>query len=270
MVLRAALLILIAWSLAAPSAEAAVARERCLRCHKAHYAQAGSCTSCHRGDARSDRLAVAHRDLIAGRFSWFALPGSEPLRRGGKLLESYACRRCHSVGGKGNRLAANLDRLPPDTTVQKIYGSIKSPAWFMPDFRLSDRQITFLVNVVLAAGAKSGPTRAETPQVVHFDKGTRAENVFEKQCGPCHKALTAVYGALGKGDIGPNLSGLFTKFYPANAGVQGNGSWNPGALKLWLENPRKIRATAGMRPIPLQPGELDQLLALLAAGTTQK
>ncbi len=270
MVLRASFLIASAWLLALPSADALAGRERCLQCHKPHYQEAGSCTRCHRGDARSDRLAIAHRDLVRGKFSWFALPGSEPLRRGEKLLESYACRRCHTVGGKGNRLAANLDRLPPDTTPQKIYDSIRSPALFMPDFRLGDQQITFLVNAVLAGAAKAGRTGAESPQVVHFEKGTRhKENVFEKQCGPCHKALTAANGALGKGDIGPNLSGLFSAFYPATAGLN-NSRWTAEALKRWLENPREIRKNAGMRPVPLKPEELDQLLVLLAAGKTER
>ena len=253
-----------------PVAGALAGRERCLQCHKPHYQGAGSCTLCHRGDARSDRLAIAHRDLIRGKFSWFALPGAEPLRRGEKLLDICACRRCHTVGGKGNRLAANLDRLPPDTTAQKIYDSIKSPALFMPDFRLGDRQIAFLVNAVLAGAAKGGRTGAESPQVVHFEKGERnRENVFEKRCGPCHKVLTAVNGALGKGDIGPNLSGLFSEFYPATAGV-GNSRWSVDALKRWLENPRKIRGITGMRPVPLKREELDRLLVLLSAGKVEK
>jgi cytochrome c2 len=265
--LRAALLILGLWFLAVPVTYALAGREHCLQCHKAHYSGMGSCTSCHRGDARSNRLAIAHRDLIRGRFSWWALPGSLPLNRGEKLLESCACRRCHTAGGKGNRLAVNLDRLPPDTTAQKIYHSVAAPALFMPDFRLGDRQLSYLVNVVLAGGAKAGRAGAETPQVVHFEKGTaRKENVFEKKCGPCHKALTADFGAQGKGDIGPNLSGLFSEFYPATArvGEQANARWSADALKKWLENPRRLRGQTQMRPVPVKKEELDRIIALLS------
>jgi cytochrome c2 len=269
--LRAPLLIISLWLLAAPVPGAQAAREQCLKCHKAHYPGAGSCTSCHRGDARSDRLAIAHRDLIRGKFSWFALPGSQPLLRGEQLLASCACRRCHTTGGKGNRLAANLDRLPPDRTAQKIYDSVAAPALFMPDFRLDDRQLSGLVNAVLAGGAKAGRAGAETPQVVHFEKGTaRRENPFEKQCGPCHKALTAVSGALGQGDIGPNLSGLLSERYPATAGKKANARWSADALKKWLENPRQLREQTQMRPAPLKKEELEQILALLSVREPDK
>jgi cytochrome c2 len=264
---RAALLILGLWLLAMPVADALAVKERCLQCHKAHYQGLGSCTSCHRGDARSDRLAIAHRDLIRGRFSWWALPGSEPLTRGEKLLETSACRRCHTTGGKGNRLAINLDRLPPDTTAQKIHDSIAAPALFMPDFRLDNPQLSYLVNAVLAGAAQAGRAGAETPQVVHFEKGAHRENAFEKKCGACHKTLTALHGALGKGDVGPNLSGLFTGFYPATAqvGEQTGARWSADALKKWLENPRQIREQARMRPVPLKQEELDEILELLSA-----
>jgi cytochrome c2 len=259
--LRPAFLILLS-GLLLPTA-GAWAGPGCLRCHQPHYAASGSCTSCHRGDGRSERLAIAHRDLIRGKYSWFALAGSPPLRRGEQLLEKFACRRCHTSAGKGNRLASNLDRLAPNLAPEKISAAIRTPALFMPDFRFEDRQIVDLVNAIMAGAAKAGPAAGETPQVVHFaDKKQHGENVFEKQCGPCHKVLTQGQGALGKGDIGPNLSGLFSEFYPAT--LRNNGRWTAEALKKWLENPRKTREHSQMRPVPLKKEEFDQLLALLA------
>ena len=252
--------------LAVPAAAVQAARAGqtgCLQCHKPHYAKIGSCVSCHRGDGRSDRSAIAHRDLIRGKFSWFALPGSEPLRRGEKLLVNFACRRCHSSAGKGNRLAINLDRLPANTSPQKIFDSIKSPALFMPDFRCDDRQVADLVNAVLAGALKAGRAGSETPQVVHFEKlQLHKENIFEKQCGPCHKVLTIARGALGKGDIGPNLSGLFTEFYPKT--WKNDGRWTAENLKKWLNNPREIRVNCQMLPVLLKKDEVDQLLIILA------
>lgn len=254
---------LLAGLLLPPAADARAGKGGCLRCHQPHYAASGSCVACHRGDPRSDRLAIAHRDLIRGRFSWFALAGSQPLVRGEKLLESFACRRCHNTGGKGNRLASDLDRLPAGTAPEKIFDSIRSQALFMPDFRCDDRQITDLVNAVLAGGSKAKRKGGETPQVVHFEEVKRdGENAFEKQCGPCHKLLTGTAGALGKGDIGPNLSGLFSEHYPAT--FTDKRSWTAQRLKKWLENPRKIREGTQMRPIALKKDELERLLAILA------
>jgi cytochrome c2 len=261
-VFRAAFLMLLAGLMVTPASAAVAGKAECLRCHKSHY-QGSSCIRCHRGDGRSVRLAIAHRDLIRGRFSWFALPGSPPLQRGERLLENFACRRCHTWAGKGNSLASNLDRLPPDTATGKILDAIKSPALFMPDFKFDERQRTDLVNAILAGMLKVGRTDGETPQVVHFEKPARhKENVFEKQCGPCHKALTEAHGALGRGDIGPNLSGLFTEHYPPT--LKNYGKWTADILKKWLKNPREIRPESQMRPVALKKDDSDRLLVILA------
>lgn len=259
--LRPTLLIAIACLLLWPGVAAFAGKAGCLHCHKAHYLEQGACSECHRGDARSDRLAIAHRDLIPAKYSWFTIAGSQPLQRGGKLLEGFACRRCHTTGGKGNRLASNLDRLPTPTIPEKIFQAIKTPALFMPDFHCDDRQMTDLVNAILAGEQKAERTQGETPQVVHFaEVERRTGNIFEQQCGPCHRVLTGAFGALGKGAIGPNLSGLFTEFYPAN--LKGNSRWTADILNKWLENPKKIRVNSQMRPIPLKKEEFDRLLVI--------
>ena len=242
---------------------ASAAQASCLQCHRPHYQERGSCVSCHRGDDRSDRLRIAHHDLIPARFVWFRIAGAAPVRRGEKLMEVFACRRCHTSGGKGNRLASNLDRLPAGTTPQEIFDAIKSPAQLMPDFRLDDRQLADLVNAILAGAGKSGRAGKQSPQVVHFEAGRRdPDNIFAKQCGPCHKMLTLRLGGVGKGDVGPNLSGLFSKFYPPAA--EGNRRWNAALLGKWLKNPREMRKNSQMRPVPLDKREFDRLLAVFA------
>jgi len=244
------------------SAARAAAAPKCLQCHASHYAQLGTCTGCHRGDGRSDRTAIAHRDLIRAKYSWFAIAGATPVQRGEKLVESFTCRRCHILAGKGNRLAGNLDRLALNNAPGKIRDAIHTPALFMPDFRCDERQLTDLVNAILAGAAKGRPATGETPQVVHFaDPKRRTENIFEKKCGACHKLLTETRGALGKGDIGPNLSGLLTDFYPAT--LKYNARWHAAALKKWLKNPRKLRDVTPMQPVPLKKDEFDQLVATL-------
>lgn len=256
MAVRLPLLIASAVLLLAASVQAAP-RPSCLKCHPAHYRELGSCVFCHRGDARSDRIGIAHHGLLAARFSWHAVAGSAPVERGRRLLDAFACRRCHSVAGKGNRLASDLDRLPAGTGAEAIFASIESPAQMMPRFRLDDRQITDLVNAILASAAKPGGK--EAPQVVHFEPDGKREGVFEGKCGPCHRMLSA-RGAFGKGDIGPNLSGLFSDFYPPTA--EGKKRWTAGALKDWLKNPRQSRPVTQMRPAPLTPADLERLISV--------
>lgn len=232
-----------------------------------HYRALGSCVACHGGDPRSDRLRIAHHDLVPGRFAWFAVPGSATTKRGRELMETYACRRCHTSAGKGNRVAADLDHLPAGTTAQGISDAIVNPALLMPQFHFTERQKTELVNAVLAgareAGSKVGSRTGESPQVVHFQNGdTRRDNVFERRCGPCHRVVTRTWGGLGRGSIGPNLSGLLTEVYPKTG--PNRSTWSSAALEKWLENPRKSREQTPMRPVALQEGELAQLLDLLS------
>jgi cytochrome c2 len=234
----------------------------CLGCHPAHYAERGKCVSCHRGEYRTDRRRVAHDGLIPGRFAWFTIEGSEPVARGKKLLETFACRRCHTTGGKGNRLAADLDGLLVTREPREIARAIGLPVQYMPDFRLAERETTDLVNAVLAGGSPVAGKKRETPLVVHFeDERQQEENPFVKHCGPCHKALSEGHGGLGKGTIAPNLSGLFTGFYPAT--FRDREPWSAEKLQKWLENPRRLRANARMQPVPLKDGDFERLLDTL-------
>ena len=267
MAIRLPLLVALAALLLFTRTEAGAARNSCLQCHRPHYQAKGSCVSCHKGDPRSDRLRIAHHDLVPARFSWYGIPDSPPLERGNRLLETFACRRCHATGGKGNRSASNLDRLPAGTTPGNLFDSIREPALLMPEFRFDDRQITDLVNALEAggkeAGREGGKASAEPPQVVHFQgKEEDRDNVFVKQCGSCHRLLTRNLGGLGSGGIGPNLSGLLSEHYPRTA--PGNASWRADSLEKWLKNPRQAREQTTMRPVKLQREELARLVAVLA------
>jgi cytochrome c2 len=181
-------------------------------------------------------------------------------------MERFACRRCHASAGKGNRLASDLDRLSKGSTAE-ISRAIEMPALLMPQFHFDERQRGDLVNAILAGARetarKGGGKVRQPPQVVHFQSaGANRENVFEKHCGACHRVLTRGYGGLGRGAIGPNLSGLLSGFYPKTAG---NGaSWSATALEKWLENPRKSRSQTQMRPVVMRQWEMEKLRLLLA------
>lgn len=250
--------------LVCPGVGAQGAQISCLKCHRPHYQALGTCVDCHRGDPRSDRAGIAHHGLVQGRFAWFAVPGSAPVERGRRLMDTFACRRCHTSRGKGNRLASNLDRLPAGTTAQEISEAVRAPALMMPQFHFDEKQRTELVSAILAGAREAstgGDKGGEPPQVVHFKQVREEEDVFGKRCGPCHRALTATLGGVGRGSVAPNLSGLFSGYYPKTA--PGGAAWEERSLEKWLENPRRARPFTPMRPVPLEPVDLERLLTLL-------
>lgn len=257
MVVRAAVLILLL--MLTGTAVAAASRSRCLVCHAVHYADQGGCVVCHRGNPATSRKELAHSGVIVGRYASFTQPSSPMLRTGFKLAEQFACRRCHLLNGTGNRLAANLDRLLWTSQPSLIRTALTDPALYMPAFYFADTDLDRLITAILAGGVKSGKVVREPPQVVHFSsKATDDRNLFVKQCGTCHKLLSQRDGGLGDGTVGPNLSGLLSRFYPPT--FEENKKWDKDRLRRWLKNPRAVRKETLMRPVVLKPEEFEQLI----------
>lgn len=246
----------------------AMAAGSCLRCHPAHYVAVGACAVCHRGDARTERRELAHFDLIGGRFAWFALPDSPVPAGGRQLLARAGCRRCHRSGGKGGRLASDLDRLLPGARPEELVRALRQPALFMPDFAFGEATAVLLVNALLGHSATAEAPAGETPQVVHFSRRRQEEHVFERHCGGCHRLLTRQWGGLGRGTIGPNLSGLFGEDYPAT--FRAAERWSPEALRSWLRRPRAIRPTTRMAPPQVSEEEVRQLLEVFRDGEGER
>lgn len=236
----------------------------CKHCHTVHYQELGGCVDCHGGEERTKRKDLAHHDLFVGSLTHFRLPQSPVTEAGIRLLENSACRRCHLSGGKGNRLASNLDQRAALRPFD-LESSIRQPVDFMPDFHFSDESVIRLLNALLLGARNSEPTGAEIPRVVHFEGGREAlENPFVKHCGGCHRMLTDRSGALGRGTAAPNLSGLLTEHYPANFSPD-RLPWTRERLKVWLENPRQQRPLSQMRMRPLNEEELTALLNVFSA-----
>ncbi|MDA3832765.1 MAG: selenite/tellurite reduction operon c-type cytochrome lipoprotein ExtS [Spirochaetales bacterium] len=241
------------------AAECPAEKNHCLECHPVHYAELDTCVSCHRGFAGTARLNIAHNGLIAARFSAFTINDDPATKRGKQLLEDYACRRCHISGDKGNRLAANLDYSQLIKNPEDLEESIQSPVLFMPEFHFNQKQKIELINAILLGGRQFKVPDKELPEVVHFEgEEITREFQFEKHCGSCHRALTARFGGLGNGLIGPNLSGIFSEFYVLNFG-EDKQRWSIENLEKWLKNPRKIRRYAQMPPVDLKKEEFERI-----------
>jgi len=239
-------------------ASAAVAQPRCLECHSLHYGEVGTCTTCHRGDDRTEREEIAHRELIAARFASFLLPESPEVKGGAEMLDRLGCRRCHVLGGKGNAVATDLDRVLPAARPEELAEALRTPVVYMPNFHLAEEDMARAVTAVLAFSAAAPPQEGEVPVLVHFEIGgpEGEQDPFTRNCGPCHKALTATRGGLGTGSIGPNLSGLLTEFYL----LRGGDLRSPEALWKWVRNPRSVRPFARMPPVRIPREDFVGLL----------
>ena len=245
------------------------ARPLCLSCHPLHYAERGGCVDCHRGNPGSERKNIAHAGLREGKYARFTLGDGVYLKKGQQLLDQLACRRCHVSGGRGNRLAVNLDRSVVRKTAGETALSVQRPVANMPDFALHENQITAVVNVVLA-GSVGRETATAEPVRVHFNNsGKNDADIFSRKCGSCHRMLGERLGAVGIGAVGPNLSGLFSEFYPAT--FRDGEAWTASRLNSWLKNPRTIKPWARMLPVTLTPAETRELQsAVLVAPTHDK
>jgi mono/diheme cytochrome c family protein len=250
------LLALVGW---AGSRSGSSPESSCGGCHAPHFVERGTCASCHRGDPLALRKENAHHRLLTGGAAEQGLVDSRAVAEGQRRVEQLACRRCHTVGGLGNRLATALDRTVWKRDQRDLAKSIGQPVENMPRFGLDARQteavIAFLLN-------SADPAVSETTYRVRFSAtGSKVDSVFESRCGGCHRTLGSS-GPLGMGSAGPNLSGLFTPFYPATAAAK--RSWVPEGLGKWLENPRVMRPRAAMRPVRIVEGEREKLIADLS------
>jgi len=261
-VVRLAILMIAFWGL--PAVPASAAEPGCLACHLVHYADLAICVDCHRGDSRSTRPAIAHRGLISARYAHFTLEDDPLVVSGSKQIKTSACRRCHIICRQGNHLAADLDQSVNLSDPPALAESIRHPVLYMPDFQFPDEILYKVVNALFAAGVGREVSDLEVPQVVHFEERDEAkDNVFVKNCGACHRMLTAALGGLGHGDVAPNLSGLLTEFYPRS--IRGQERWSAENLQKSLKNPRGIRPEAQMPPVHLEQKELNELLDILEA-----
>jgi cytochrome c2 len=262
------LTVILASLLQSAPAFAAQTRQLCQACHPAHYAERGVCTICHRGNPASDRKNIAHQQLIAGRYAAFTLGDSPLLRTGERLVDQFACRRCHVIGGRGNRLSANLDQSVARKAPEAVTASILQPVQNMPDFRMQEHQAVLLVNALLAAASRQKTASGDQRQVVHFDRtGTAGKDIFSTKCGSCHRALTARLGGVGQGVAGPNLTGLLSPYYPLT--FRDTARWTERGLAAWLKNPRSVRPVARMLPVSLTGPEFSDLVDLLSVKPAQ-
>ncbi len=167
------------------------------------------------------------------------------MREGERLVEAAACRRCHTVNGRGTGLATDLGPVAATRDAAELVAAIVNPVDAMPRFGFDAPQAEAIVAFLLHTGADARTSRAYR---VHFASPAASEkvrSVFEEKCGGCHRLLSAA-GPRGHSRAGPDLSGLFSAFHPGRP--EGRGPWTRRALEAWLDNPRATRPGALMPP----------------------
>ncbi|WP_022850885.1 selenite/tellurite reduction operon c-type cytochrome lipoprotein ExtS [Limisalsivibrio acetivorans] len=237
------------------SALAVSAAELCMKCHEPHYTEMGSCTACHRGNPDTSRKNIAHDGLISGRFADFITNG-KGINNGKDLTEKAACRRCHTLGETGNNASSNLDIEAKRKTGAFLLNKINEPNDYMPRFGFDNNDAEDIVRYILNSGEASNVEPESRPFVVFINSGD--EGVFSKKCGGCHRLLTREKGGMGDGDTAPNLSGLFTEFYPDNT-LPRHEKWDNETLLKWVKNPRLLDKGSMMPPLKLSDDEKKKL-----------
>jgi len=241
-------------------------RQLCLSCHSVHYAERGGCSDCHLGNPGTERKNIAHAGLRSGKYALFTLGDSALLREGQGLMDLLACRRCHVSAGRGNSLAASLDGAAMRKSAGELALSIRLPVANMPNFSLDEARITTLVNIILA-GSLGRETDHTAPVKVHYkDSAKKNLDIFSKKCGGCHRIVSERLGAIGTSDTGPNLSGLFSSYYPKS--FKSGGIWNAQNLRTWLKNPRETRQWTRMQPVALTENEMNELESIIIISKT--
>jgi mono/diheme cytochrome c family protein len=234
-------------------------RDSCRSCHAPHQADRGACQECHRGNPASSRQALAHARLLTGHAAAHLWPHGATVVTGRSLVAAAACRRCHRMGGTGNTLAADLDRVAWDRDQAQLAASIDLPVDNMPAFGFDGQQTHAVIAFLLSHRQRS---EAQASYRVHFSKPRTADAAgpFDGNCGGCHRALTAD-GPLGTGTQGPNLSGLFGEHYPRTA--SSGERWSPTMVREWVRNPRRSRPGTTMPPQALADQRLREVVRQL-------
>jgi len=239
------------------------AKELCLNCHKSHYSSAGGCSSCHRGNPATARKSLAHAGFVTGKYARVMVAAPAEQAEWSRRIDQYGCKRCHITGGVGNRLAVDLDNATRQRSPDELARAIRNPVRAMPDFRFREERIDTAVNALLAAATKTERSSRAERQLVNFDAagGTKAD-IFSKKCGGCHKALTAGLGSLGTGETAPNLSGIFSRYYPGKSFQ--DARWSREGLEKWIRNPRRLKKEAVMQPVETTATEFSEIVRILS------
>lgn len=231
----------------------------CLKCHQPHYQEVGTCSSCHRGNEDTSRKNIAHNGIILPEFADFKI-NTKATESGRKIVEKAHCRRCHIIDGKGNDIAPNIDIESRRKSTDELFEKISDPSEYMPEFNLNKNNINNVIKMLLASGDNKDKLSNTAPFIVFITSGTKS--TFEDKCGGCHRLLSKSKGGMGHGNTAPNLSGLFTEFYPQQTVIK--DKWDKELILKWIKNPRSLNRLSVMPTQNLTEAEEKKIIEELS------
>ena len=119
--------------------------------------------------------------------------------------------------------------------------------------------LSSFVLAISLTGCQAAPsTDAAKPAPLSGAAAAGRQLFVEKGCVACHKAPGV---AEAQGTVGPNLAGVGNPAaHPKIAAVIDNNSEN---LKLWLQDPQKVKPGSAMPSLGMSETELTNLTAFL-------
>ncbi len=187
--------------------------------HDRHPFEKFGCTICHGGQGRATSAKAAHghvryweEPLLPMKYVQAScgkchlptdVPEAEALTNGKLLFENLGCRGCHRLGGEGNSIGPELDRVgrrrTPEWLVQHFRDPARAtPGSAMPPVRVSDEEVEQLTVYMMSLTAEPlTEYYLSMKSVPGPDLGRRLFE--EKGCIGCHSVA-------GKGGgVGPPL-----------------------------------------------------------------
>ncbi len=179
---------------------------------------------------------------------------TESVKRGKHLWEDKNCMGCHTLFGEGAYYAPELTRVYERRGAAFIAAQLKNPDAMFPgqrrmtNYHLSDAEVADLVaffawaQTVDLNGFPARPTlgRAASPSA------QKKPQIFSQLCVTCH----SLEGA--GGTVGPALDGVGSRL---------DAAW----FERWLKDPLAVKADSRMPKLPLDDGQITELVTFLSA-----
>ncbi|MBI4519054.1 MAG: c-type cytochrome [Deltaproteobacteria bacterium] len=187
--------------------------------HDRHPFEKFGCTICHGGQGHATSAQAAHghvpyweEPLLSLKYVQSScgkchlasdVPEAEALAKGKRLFEDLGCRGCHRLGGEGNSIGPELDRVgrrrTPNWLLQHFRDPAKStPGSLMPPLRVTDEEVEQLTVYMMSLTAE--PLTEYYLSMKAIPGQELGRRLFEdKGCIGCH-----ALGGKG-GTVGPPL-----------------------------------------------------------------
>jgi mono/diheme cytochrome c family protein len=171
--------------------------------------------------------------------------------RGSVVMEKYNCRGCHTINKVGGLIGPDLTYEGKRCRPEWLYNFLKKPRKIRPsfivqarmlNFSMTDREVSDVIDYFSFLSGQPYPFQLDIKMEVYTDDIRAGEKLYEEvfACNACHRMD-------GKGgEIGPDHTDIASRL---------KRDW----IRLWLENPQKIKPDVRMPRFTFKEWEFDAL-----------